>query len=52
MPTSPITKEFVLKDDEAAKRLLKVLTEEPTRKVEDKHAYEKGKEKLKQLRWR
>ena len=52
MATSSITKQFVLQDDEAAKRLLKVLNEETKRKTEKRHTFEQGEAKLKQLRLR
>ena len=48
MATSSITKEFVLKDDKACDRLIKVINEQSKRKKPDKSIdkYEEGKRKL------
>ena len=50
MPTSSITKEFVIRSDEAAKRLIDLKPEDESKKQIKDDSFEKGKELLKSLR--
>ena len=50
MPTSSITKEFVIRSDEAAKRLLELKSQEKEENQNEDDSYERGKELLKSLR--
>ena len=49
-PTSSITKEFVIKSDEAAKRLLDLKSPEKKEDEKEDDSYERGQELLKSLR--
>ena len=49
MATESITKQFVIKDDEACKRLIEALKNPSQKKVIKTNNYEKGKEKLAQF---
>lgn len=47
MPTSSITKKFIIKDDKTCDRLIAALTEtKPQQIKKSSNSYEKGKEKL------
>ena len=48
MATASITKEFVLKNDKACDRLIKLLSGKETRKKSSSNKYEEGKKILKQ----
>ena len=52
MATKSITKEFVIRSNEAAKRLADLKPEDPKKKQVEDDSYEKGKELLKSLRLR
>ena len=49
MPTSSITKEFVVKNEESAERLAALLVSRPKTKYKKSPAYENGKKSLKRL---
>ena len=49
MPTSSITKEFVIKDSETCDRLIHILTESKPRKKKASSKYKEGKELLEKL---
>ena len=49
MATESITKQFIIKDDEACKKLIDALKNPSQKKVIKTNNYEKGKEKLAQF---
>ena len=50
MATKSITREFVIRDDEAARRLLELKPEPSSKKQKKDDSYDKGKELVKNLR--
>ena len=48
MATASITKEFIIKNNKACDRLIKILSGKATRKKSSSHKYEEGKKILAQ----